>query len=250
MNIVISNDDGYEARGIRALAKALCAHNVTIVAPEGERSGYSHMVGFFQGVAYREVKMEDGIKTYAVDGSPADCIMFASKHLFKDEKIDLVLTGINNVLNIGSDILFSGTFGAAQEGTFNRIPSIAVSLKESGDDDYSYAAEFVVKNLEKLASYAKENVTVNVNFPSSDPSKIKGVRVARLAYHPYEERYVLFKKDGRERYFIDGYPIKDYPYASDSDVKLIHEGYITVTPVQMLATDESMNDINAAELKL
>lgn len=117
MKILISNDDGYFAPGIKALAKALAKkHDVRIVAPMSERSGSGHSVSFFSGITYENKGDIDGIPMYAVSGSPGDCVLFGVKYLFKDEKIDAVVSGINTCLNAGSDIIFSGTFGAAQEG--------------------------------------------------------------------------------------------------------------------------------------
>lgn len=239
MNILIANDDGYYAPGIRAIAARLSrTHNVVVVAPKDERSGYAHMVNFFGGITYEKVEMPDGIETYAVDGSPADCVIFAVKHLFKHTKFDAVVSGINSVLNIGSDVMYSGTFGAAQEGTFHRIPSVAVSLRTRGSEDYAFAADFIADNLEKLLGYAVENVTVNVNIPSTDKSQIAGVKVAPVTYRPYNEKYFCVVNDeGKEVYFVDGHADKTYPRDENGDCALCDKGYITVTPMQMLGTD-------------
>ncbi len=241
MNILIANDDGYNAPGIIALANRLSQeHEVVVVAPDGERSGFSHMVNFFGGITFRKINDVD-VETYAVDGSPADCVIFAVKYLYKDRKFDAVLSGINSVLNIGSDIIYSGTFGAAQEGTFHRIPSVAVSLRAHGGEDYAFAADFIAENLEKLLSYATENITLSVNIPCTNREEIKGVRIAPITYRPYEENYFCVKDgDGKERYYIDGHSLKNYPRAEDGDCALCEQGYITVTPLQMLGTDYGM----------
>lgn len=187
MKILIANDDGYFAPGIKALAKALSKnHDVRIVAPMSERSGSSHSVSFFSGITYENKGVIDGIPTYAVSGSPGDCVLFGVKYLFKDEKIDAVVSGINTCLNAGSDIIFSGTFGAAQEGTFQRIPSLAVSLRTHGVPDYEFAADFAANNLERLLSFATENVTINLNIPCVKKEDIKGVKIAPVAYQPYD----------------------------------------------------------------
>ena len=253
MDILISNDDGYSAAGIRAIAKRLSQnHDIVVVAPASERSGYAHMVNFFGGITYEKVEMPDGIETYAVDGSPADCVIFAVKHLFKERRFDAVISGINSVLNIGSDVMYSGTFGAAQEGTFHRIPSLAVSLRARGGENYEYAADFIARNLDGLLKYAVENVTVNINIPCTDRDGIAGVRVAPVTYRPYNEKYFcVVGDDGKETYFVDGHADKTYPQNENGDCALSEKGYITVTPMQMLGTDfETLRAMESAEFSV
>lgn len=253
LNILITNDDGYSAPGVRALAMRLAKeHNVVIVAPKSERSGYAHMVNFFSGITFEKKDMPDGITTFAVDGSPADCVIFAVKHLYADSKFDVVISGINSVLNIGSDVIYSGTFGAAEEGTFHRIPSIAVSLRTRHSEDYAYSADFVAENLSELMRYAGENVTLNVNIPYTKKKDIAGVRVAPVAYRPYTEVYVCkTDDDGNEVYFVNGKPDKNFVYDKNSDCALSENGYITITPIQMICTDfATLNSMRDAEFKL
>lgn len=253
MNILIANDDGYYASGIRTLAMRLAAeHDVVIVAPDGERSGYAHMVNFFGGITYEKIDMPDGIETYAVDGSPADCVIFAVKHLCRERTFDAVLSGINSVRNIGSDVMYSGTVGAAQEGTFHRIPSIAISLRARGADDYTYSADFIARNLDELIKYATENITLNVNIPYTKKENIIGVRIAPVAYRPYNENY-LSKTDGngKEVFYVDGKPDRSHAYDENGDVALSDKGYITVTPIQMISNDrEALRAMRAAEFEL
>lgn len=238
MNILITNDDGYYAVGLRALAVALSAsHDVTVCAPSGERSGTGHMVHFFGGISYRKVDMPDGVPTYAVDGSPADCVIFAVRHLFENKKFDAVISGINNVLNIGSDFIYSGTVGAAQEGTFQRIPSVAVSLRTKGSEDYSFAVDFVVNNLTKLLAMADENVTLNVNIPCVKREDVKGVRAAHIVFRPYNEKYVSHMQDGREIFVVDGKPLPDALADEDGDCYLAKNGFITLTPIRLIPND-------------
>lgn len=239
MNILLTNDDGYSASGLRKLAVALSArHDVTIVAPEVQSSGTGHMVNFFGGIAYEKVDMSDGILTYAVDGTPADCVIFAVRHMFVDKKFDLVLSGINDVLNIGSDIIYSGTFGAAQEGTFQGIKSVALSLRTRGSDDYAFAVNFTIDNLDALMRYADAQTTVNVNIPSVKREDIKGVKVAPVAFRPYDEEFIADGTDrkGRTIYRVIGRPIRGI-HSDDSDVALSERGFITVSPVKLIAND-------------
>lgn len=253
MRILISNDDGYSAPGIIALANRLKQqHDVVMIAPMGERSGTSHSVSFFSGITYEDKGIIDGIPTYAVSGSPADCVLFGVKHLFRGEKFDAVISGINTCLNSGSDIIYSGTFGAAQEGTFHRIPSLAVSLRTRGVDDYSFTADFIARNLEKLLSYARENVTINVNIPCVSQCDIKGVKVAPVAFQPYDEKYYSTPdENGNDVYYVDGHALKHLNAESGGDCYQLDRGYITVTPVQMLSTDfATIEDLKGAEFNL
>lgn len=253
MNILIANDDGYFAVGIKKLAKRLAEqHNVFIVAPMSERSGTSHSVSFFSGITYRDEGVIDGIRTWSVSGSPADCVLFGLKYLLKNVKIDAVVSGINTTLNSGSDIIFSGTFGAAQEGTFQRVPSIAVSLRSHHTDEYEYAADFVARNLDKLLSYATENVTINVNIPDPKPENVKGVKISPIAYQPYDEKYFSqTDEDGVEKFYVDGHAYKYDDEKLGGDCYQLDHGYITVTPVQMIATDkDAMERMKGAEFEL
>ncbi|MCM1305703.1 MAG: 5'/3'-nucleotidase SurE [Bacteroides sp.] len=253
LNILIANDDGYFAPGIRTLAARLSAeHNIVVSAPLSERSGYSHQVHFFSGISYEKKEMPDGIETYAVDGSPADCVIFALKHLCRGRKFDVVLSGINSVRNIGSDVMYSGTVGAAQEGTFHRVPSIAVSLRTRGADDYAYCAEFIAKNLHELIKYATENITLNVNVPSTKKEDILGVRVTPVAYRPYVENYICqTDSDGKEIFIVNGKPDRSHIYDENCDVVLSDKGYITITPIQMICNDrEALNAMRSAEFDL
>lgn len=240
MNILLSNDDGYNAIGIKTLANRLKKeHNVVVIAPMGERSGTSHAVNFFSGIFYEDKGLIDGVRTYAVSGTPADCVLFGLKYLCKDMKIDAVVSGINTCLNAGSDIIFSGTFGAAQEGTFQKLPSLAVSLRTKGVEDYDFASDFTAKNLVELLSYANENITINLNIPCVKKEDIKGVRIAPIAYQPYNESYVKkTDSNGVDMFFVDGHPIKHTDEQSGGDCFLLSQGYITITPVRLISNDE------------
>lgn len=253
MNILISNDDGYMAVGIRKLAKRLCReHNVVVIAPTGERSGSSHAVNFFSGIRYADMGEIDGIRTFSVDGTPADCVLFGVKYLCKDTKFDLVLSGINTCMNAGSDIIYSGTFGAAQEGTFNGIAGIAVSVRAKGSEEYEFTADFIARNLETLKSFAKENVTINVNVPSVHKCDINGVKIAPIAFQQYNEQYVrTLTDDGKEVFFVDGHPQKQKDEQSGGDCYQLEQGYITITPVQLLCTDiPTLEEMKKVEFEL
>lgn len=253
MNILLTNDDGYNAPGIHRLAEALNKkHSVYIVAPEKEMSGTSHSVSFFSGITYRKINCDDAIGAFAVSGSPGDCVLFGIKYLMPDIKFDVVLSGINNVWNVGTDVLYSGTFGAAQEATFLRHIGIAVSVRAGNEENYFAAAKFIKDNLSKLVELSDTDCTLNVNVPTGDETKIKGVKIAPLSFHPYDEK---FKKqiahDGSEVFFVSGTPCPFTAEHEGGDCKLVHDGYITITPVKLLSNcPERLEKLKTAEFVL
>lgn len=240
MNILLTNDDGYFCEGLKALARGLSReHNVYIVAPDSEMSCSSHSAHFTTPVSFEFIGEENGAPVWSLHGTPSDCVLYGIRQIFREIKFDVVISGINTVLNVGSDAIYSGTFGAAQEGTFQGYPSIAVSLDEKLTGDYDYAVEFTVKNLSELIKYATDNITLNVNIPSPYVKDIKGVKSARMACRPYNEKIVEeLSKDGKSKtYKVHGKPIPQTDENSDTDAFCIEHGYIAVTPVQLVSVD-------------
>lgn len=245
MKILLSNDDGYFAEGLVTLALALAdKHDVKVCAPATEKSGAGHALTFNRTLKWTEISademtLSDGkgnrIPFHAVHGSPADAVKFALEYIYRDEKFDLVLSGINSVLNIGTDIIYSGTFGAAEEGSILGVPSVAVSTVAS-DGGYALAAEFVMDNLEALHAAAAPYVTVNVNVPSGRREAVKGVAVVPLGIRRYNDWYEF---DGKCGYELFGAPHDCSNDDEDTDCKLSDMGYITVTPVRVLCTDDA-----------
>ncbi len=252
MNILLTNDDGYQAKGIWALANRLKEkHNVVMVAPDSERSGASHHVNFYGGITYKAHGFIDGVETFSVSGSPADCVIFSVRHLLKDKKIDCVISGINSVLNVGTDVIYSGTVGAAQEGTFQGLPSIAVSLRTRRTEDYEFSADWIFENLDELLKFASNQNTVNVNIPCVKKEDIKGVRVAPIMYRPYEESYVNREGFSKDIYFVDGRPIRHTEAQAHGDCYLVENGYIVISPIPLVANDfEAIEEMKKADFKL
>ena len=244
MKILLSNDDGYFAEGIVTLALALAEeHDVRVSAPAAERSGAGHALTFNRAFKWTEIAPDEMLLTgadgkripfHAVHGSPADAVKFALEYIYRDEKFDLVISGINSVPNIGSDIIYSGTFGAAEEGSVLGVPSVAVSAA-AYDGGYALAAEFVKNNLSALHAAASPYVTVNVNVPSGDRGKIKGVAVVPLGIRRYNDWY---EHDGSGGCELFGSPGNYAADKEETDCKMFDLGYITVTPVRVLCTDE------------
>ncbi len=239
MKILLTNDDGYQSTALHQLAAALSReHSVFISAPYDERScsGHALTIG---GKLYKkridtvELTKESNFKfdvpCLAVSGTPADAVKFAVEHEFKDEKFDLVISGINTVLNVGTDAVYSGTFNSAQEGTLLGIKSIAVSTFNV-DDDYSYVVDFVVNNLEKLVALADDMVTVNLNVPSQHGENINGIAVVPMGLRHYNDWY---EENADGSFTMKGYPYDCTKNKYDNDSKMIDLGYITVAPVRV-----------------
>lgn len=255
MKILLSNDDGYFAEGLVKLAKALSReHEVFVCAPASEQSGAGHGLTLGGGLNWRgeaEVGFIEGcdgkrIPCRAVCGSPADAVKFAVQHLYKTRAFDLVMSGVNSVLNIGTDIMYSGTYAAAEEGTILGIPSIAVSTaaKKGG---YDAAVDFVVDNLDALIKHIRPFVTLNVNVPFGDKEKLRGVKVTAVGVRHYEDWY----EETPAGFRLKGYPFDCSMSDKDDDCKWSDCGYITVTPVRMVSADEeSLREMRGERWKL
>jgi len=240
--ILISNDDGVHARGIKALRKALEEiADVTVVAPDRERSRASHSLTM--DVPLRTHRIRDNI--IAVDGTPTDCVLLALK-LLLPEPPDLVVSGINRGANMGDDVTYSGTIAAAMEATLMGIPAIAVSLCrcESGRYDYEASAEIAREvALMVLDRGLPEGTLLNINVPNIPREEITGVEVARQGKQVYEEA-VVEKQDprGRTYYWIGG-QLTSWEPEPDTDYAAVSQGLVSVTPIHLDLTDYRAMDV-------
>lgn len=235
-SILISNDDGIHAPGIKALSAALeRIADVTVVAPDRERSGASHSLTM--DVPLRTHRIRDNV--IGVDGTPTDCVLLALKLLLPKQP-DLVVAGINRGPNMGDDVTYSGTIAAAMEATLLGIPSIAVSLCrcESGRYDFGPAAEIARRlSLMVLERGLPEGTLLNVNVPNVPEEQILGVDVVRQGKQVYEEA-VIEKKDprGRTYYWIGG-QLTSWKPEPDTDYAAVSARRVSVTPVHLDLTD-------------
>ncbi|MEG1663573.1 MAG: 5'/3'-nucleotidase SurE [Clostridia bacterium] len=252
MKILLTNDDGYFADGLLSLAAALSEDNeVVVCAPKNQKSGAGHSLSFHQTLAFERIDTEMltqnrsfhlSVPCFAVDGTPSDCVKFAVEHLCKDTKFDVCISGINDVLNVGSDTIYSGTFGSAEEGTILGIKSIAFSTV-SGKGNFDFHIQFLKDNLQKLLSSIAPNVTININVPSMKKEEINGVAVVPLGIRRYNDWY---EKNSESRFQLTGYPIDCSDSDTVNDCKMSDCGYITITPVNVIAT--STNQLKNLEL--
>lgn len=240
--ILVTNDDGIHAPGLRALeqiAKTL-SDDVWVCAPEIEQSAASHSLTIHDPLRIREVSE----RRYTVDGSPTDCVLLAIEHVLKDRKPDLVLSGVNRGGNTGEDVTYSGTIAAAMEATLLGKRAIALSQEFTDTHPVKWAtaehyAPAIVRKL--VAMPWPADVLMNVNFPDVIVDSVKGVRAVRqgrrqLGYR-LEERL-----DPRGRPYIWVGSSRQNPwFEGDNDIVMIKEGYVTVTPLFLdLTHDETL----------
>lgn len=245
MNILLTNDDGIYAQGIVQLANKLSEkHKVFVAAPDGEYSGAGHSITFFNALSFTRADYPKNIEAYAIKGTPVDCVKFGLEILFVDKCIDLVVSGINNVPNIGTDVFYSGTVNAAIEATICGKKAIAVSTL-CLNKDYSFPIDFVCANIEKLMKFATGSVTVNINIPSTEREKVKGVAIAELGIRRYLDTYKLISKcDEKPLFVLTGSPVSEVDSNQNHDVALSDKGYITITPLTLFTTDyEALNQM-------
>ncbi len=232
MTILIVNDDGIDATGINILAERLKSeHNVYVVAPSKERSGMSHAITIIEPV--RICKVSE--KKYSCSGSPADCVLY-STHGVIEEKIDLVISGINHGPNLGTDIVYSGTVAGARQAAFEGIPSIAVSgccsYSKNANFPFEIASEYIAKNLYTLMSKWKSGVVVNINIPTSIDENTETVytKPARRFYDDKSTKVTA--ADGSDYYFLSGATLKN-EVNKDTDVYAVQQGKVSVSLVNI-----------------
>jgi len=232
MRILISNDDGINAKGINQLRKSLEEYaemEIFVVAPDRERSATGHKITMHRPLRVKE-QFYPGAnsKGWAVDGTPSDCVKLGLEALLPVSP-DLVISGINLGPNLGTDVLYSGTVSAAIEGIINDIPSIAISLASYHYQDFTYSCDFIKKLVTSLGKKLKRNTLLNINVP---PGKPRGIKVTRLGNRRYVN--VFYKRTdprGGTYFWMAGEPLDVDGDDPDTDVWAVKEGFISITPV-------------------
>lgn len=241
MRLLIANDDGVFAPGIRCLADtlAIAGHQVSVVCPDRERSATGHSLTVFDPIRAEVVKdhFHPSIQAWACSGTPSDCVKLALGALLT-EPPDFVVSGINQGSNLGTDILYSGTVSAAMEGVIEGIPSIAISLTSFTVHDFQPAADFACRLLKALdisAASLPPKMLLNVNVPALPAGEIAGVAITRQGIRRYHD---LFQKRvdprGKTYYWLAGEVVEEYPQDPDqpmTDVEAIAQNLISITPL-------------------
>ncbi len=232
MKILITNDDGVDALGLRLLVEwAKKLGEVTVVAPKNGQSNKSHAIELSKSIEIKRVAYTQDVRAYAVDSTPADCVRFGILGL--QEKYDLLFSGINKGVNVGDDIVYSGTVGAAFEGAKLGVRAVAFSAFDDGvapsarhlDEAYGYLLKGDL--LSKAVAY-------NINIPTSP----KGIKLTRQGSSYYRDGFVRIEGD---LYRQEGVIIPDaHPSDKDRDTVALLEGFITVMPLTVDRTDRSV----------
>lgn len=244
MRILLTNDDGVYAPGLRALRTELRKiGDVTVVAPASEQSAVGHSITLLTPLLVQEVRDDDNTPLgWAVEGRPADCVRLALLELMS-EPPDVIISGLNAGSNAGINVLYSGTVAAAVEGSFYRHTSIAVSLETAkpSPPDFARAAQYARKVIEQVLDHPLAKGTLfNINVPALEKGPPKGIRVVPQNVAPYLETFDR-RIDPRGRVYFWNKP--DYSCSDphpDSDVYALSEGFITVTPLQFNLTHAAM----------
>jgi 5'-nucleotidase len=238
--ILITNDDGVEAKGINSLISFVeDMADVLVVAPNGPRSGQSSAITVDHPLRIRLEKEKQGLKIYSCSGTPVDCVKLALNKISNVEP-DLVLSGINHGLNSSVSVIYSGTMGGAMEGAIHGIPSIGFSLNDyHADADFSNMREVVRTMVANVLSQGlPSGVCLNVNVPKGE---IKGVEVCRQARGRWTEEFEKrVDPHNKEYYWLSGYFANDEEHAVDTDEYLLKLGYASVVPTSVDTTDYTM----------
>ena len=239
MNILITNDDGIRADGIIELAKELAkTHNIYVVAPDTQRSATGHAITIHNPIMVNKEYIDDNISAYSISGTPADCVKVGIEGLFKDINIDLVLSGINNGSNLGTDVIYSGTVSAALEGFILNKPSIAISYDEVNvkREIYKDASKYVVNLVENIKDKLDllNDCILNVNIPNT---KIKGSKITKLGQRNYDNAMVEKINPFGQKYYWIGGKLMELDQDEDSDIACVKDGYISITPINIEMTN-------------
>ena len=257
MKILVTNDDGYSAQGIKSLVNILTKYGeVTVVAPKTHQSGTSMAVTLgFRPIAVRDLGETGGARWIYVDATPASCVKFAIDNVYTDGKPDLVVSGINHGANAATAACYSGTLGAAEEASLNGIPAIGVSLDNIRKDaDFSGVEALFPSLFERIMASGAFGVGTyfNVNFPDLPVAEIKGVRLAHMGLGHWEKEFQKWDTDyflrrkidleaynvhwedvvpgpEEELYFMVGTFVDDDRNDTGADHRLVKDGYVAVT---------------------
>jgi 5'-nucleotidase len=250
VKVLLTNDDGIQASGLHALRRALLeipGVELAVIAPDSNRSATARSITTRRPLWVEEVEFGDGTSGFATDGTPVDCVRFATLGLIEFQP-ELIVSGINHGSNLGDDITYSGTVAAALEGVVLGIPAIAVSQQaeraglgyhHEGHFNFDAVAAFAARIVDELGDFPlPEETLLNINAPAVEEQR--GAKVTSLGKRRYNDQLELEEEEptGRKRYRIYGME-PGYEPQEGTDLTAIHEGFISVTPIHFDLTDVS-----------
>ncbi len=245
VNILVTNDDGISAKGLRVLINSVKEFgNIIVVAPDSAQSAKSHSISQSVPVSYKTIVLEENYKEYSCSGTPVDCVKIAL-HQILDVKPDLIVSGVNHGSNTSVSVLYSGTMAAAIEASLNGIPGIGFSV-----DDYNTEADFskatpYIKEITKnvIKNGLPENTSLNVNFPILENISLKGIKVVRAVKGNWIEKFVSAENPHKNDVFwLTGSFVNFEPEAEDTDEYVMKNGYVSVVPVKFDFTNYTFID--------
>ncbi|MCU7548358.1 5'/3'-nucleotidase SurE [Chitinophagaceae bacterium LB-8] len=242
--ILVTNDDGISAPGIRNLIEAVKdLGKVVVVAPDKPQSGMGHAITIGIPLRLNKVNIFGDIEAYQCTGTPVDCVKLAVDKVLHS-KPDICISGINHGANHSINVIYSGTMSAAVEAAIESIPSIGFSLLDySLEADFTAARKYARMIIEQMLSTPSDKHTVlNVNIPSARPEEIKGVKICRQAYAKYEEDFIeRHDPHGRKYYWLTG-EFVNFDEGDDTDVWALANNYVSIVPVQFDLTHYSLKE--------
>ena len=234
--ILVSNDDGITAPGIRHLVNVMKeVGEVLVVAPNRPQSGMGHAITVGDTLRLKESQIFEGVRAFECSGTPADCVKMARHYILKDQhQPDVVVSGINHGSNTSISVLYSGTMSAAIEAAIEGTPAIGFSLCDySSDADFSHALEYVKKiTLQVLKKELPKGVALNVNFPPKRNEPLKGVRICRQANAKWVEEFDERRDPNGRKYFWMTGNFVNFDKGEDNDEWAIANNYVSVVPSQ------------------
>ena len=244
--ILVTNDDGITAPGIRKLAEFMGEiGEVVVVAPNSPQSGKGHAITINSTLTYEEIQLDENQKNYSLSGTPVDCVKFALDKILT-RKPDLVVSGINHGANSSINVIYSGTMSAAVEAGVEGLQAIGFSLLDfSWDADFSQAKKYIqqiVRNV--LENPIPKGIVLNVNIPKLPEKEIKGIKVCKQAQAKWEESFdERINPHGKKYYWLTGY-FNNMDNSQDADEIALSEGYISIVPVKFdLTAYEYISDL-------
>ena len=255
MKIFLTNDDGIRALGIWSMAAALAEkHDVIIVAPLKQQSGMSHALSVLRQLEFLKItdeqirellkthcpnaKLEHDIEVWAIDGTPTDCTKIYLEAMCEGNRPGMVLSGINHGSNLATDVLYSGTVGAALEGFLHEIPSASISLDIESEILFEDAARYVVDYLlEAMEKQPEKGFFYNINFPKRFKEGKPEFKFAKLGKRDYINAFQTHKDEKGRTFYRVGGQVYDIDRSEGTDIFIAEAGYISVTPLHADMTD-------------
>jgi len=233
--ILVSNDDGITSRGIKTLVHLMQQlGEVVVVAPDSPQSVMGHAITIGNTLRLTETDIFGEVSAFKCSGTPADCVKLGKFHVLKDQRPDLVVSGINHGSNTSISVLYSGTMSAAVEGAVEGLPAIGFSLCDYDHDaDFFHTEEYVIRIAEQVLNKGlPKGIALNVNFPPKQHQNIRGIKVCRQAHAKWQEEFdQRYDPNGRRYFWLAGNFV-NFDKGEDNDEWAIANNYVSVVPCQ------------------